>query len=185
MRYADERKMDISNGEGIGISLFVQGCHFHCKNCFNSNTWDFSGGKEWTKQKEYEFLKLADNPYIKRISILGGEPLADENLSGILPLVNKIRYLYGDTKTIWLYSGFYWEEIFEPSFTEQTEDWIRNYLQMCEIRKQIIAQCNVMIDGRFVEELKNLSLMWRGSSNQSVINVRESLAQNKIVLYCE
>ena len=83
MRYAQIRSMDISNGEGIGVSLFVQGCHFHCKNCFNSETWDFAGGKAWTDSTEEKFLQLINRPYIKRVSILGGEPLADENVETI------------------------------------------------------------------------------------------------------
>ena len=94
MRYAQIRSMDISNGEGIGVSLFVQGCHFHCINCFNSETWDFTGGKPWTDSTEEKFLQLIDRPYIKRISILGGEPLADENVETIYTLINKISAGY-------------------------------------------------------------------------------------------
>ena len=103
--------MDISNGEGIGVALFVQGCHFHCYNCFNPETWDFNGGKEWIQEVEDKFIELASRPYIQRISILGGEPLADENLDGVLKLVNKFRLLFPD-KTIWLYTGYTWEDIF-------------------------------------------------------------------------
>lgn len=106
MRYAQIRKMDISNGEGIGISLFVQGCHFHCKNCFNQETWDFKGGKEWTPAVEEGFIKLAGKPYIKRISILGGEPLADENVKAVYDLIVHLREIYGDSKEIWLYTGY-------------------------------------------------------------------------------
>ena len=101
MRYASIRSMDISNGEGVGISLFVQGCHFHCKNCFNKDTWDFNGGKEWTQDTEDKLIELANKPYIKRLSILGGEPLADENLDGVLHLVDRFRLLL-PSKTIWL-----------------------------------------------------------------------------------
>lgn len=182
MRYASIRSMDISNGEGVGISLFVQGCHFHCKNCFNPETWDFDGGKEWTPEVEDTFIELASRPYIKRISLLGGECLADENLDGVLNLVNKIRLLLPE-KSIWLYTGFYWEEIFEPIFTEQSQDWIDNYLMQCEIRKQIISQSNVLIDGRYVDNLRDLSLKWIGSKNQSVIDVKKSLRENRIILY--
>ena len=83
MRYSQIREMDISNGEGIGVSLFVQGCHFHCKGCFNQETWDFNGGKQWTKETKNKFVELAGKPYVKRISILGGEPLADENITEV------------------------------------------------------------------------------------------------------
>ena len=159
--------MDITNGKGLGISLFVQGCHFHCKNCFNSSTWDFDGGKEWTKDKKQEFLELAKNPRIKRISLLGGEPLAEENLVDVLDLVNEIRLSFPE-KNIWLYSGFTWFEALSN-----------------DLRHKIIEQCDVMVDGRFVDELKDLSLAYRGSSNQRVIDVQESLKQNKIILYCD
>ena len=91
MRYASIRKLDISNGEGVGVALFVQGCPFACKNCFNSDTWDFNGGKEWTQETEDKLVELASRPYIKRLSILGGEPLVDENLDGVLHLVDRFR----------------------------------------------------------------------------------------------
>lgn len=105
IRYAQIRSLDLSNGEGIGVALFVQGCNFHCKNCFNPETWDFNGGKEWTQEVKNKFLELANRPYIKRISILGGEPLADENIDDVLDLVNKIRHSL-PKKTIWLYTGY-------------------------------------------------------------------------------
>lgn len=175
--------MDISNGEGIGIALFVQGCPFHCYNCFNPETWDFNGGKEWTHEVEDNFIELASRPYIKRISILGGEPLADENLDGVLRLVNKIRLLFGNSKTIWIYTGFYWEEIFEPSFTDQTEEWINDYLQQCEKRKQIISDGDVLIDGRYVDTQRDISLKWCGSINQSVIDIQQSLQKGEVVLW--
>ena len=98
MRYASIRELDISNGEGVGVALFVQGCHFHCYNCFNSETWDFNGGKEWTPEVKEKFLELIDRPYIKRVSILGGEPLADENLDGVLDLVTEINKRYNFQK---------------------------------------------------------------------------------------
>ena len=91
MRYAQIRSMDISNGEGVGIALFVQGCHFHCKNCFNQDTWDFNGGKEWTRKTKNEFLELIEKPYIKRISFLGGECLADENLEEVYDLIKNVK----------------------------------------------------------------------------------------------
>ena len=110
MRYAQIRSMDISNGEGVGVSLFVQGCPFHCKNCFNSETWDFNGGKEWTEKTKNKFMELIDRPYIKRVSFLGGECLADQNLDEVLKLVKQIRISFPE-KTIWLYTGFCWNDI--------------------------------------------------------------------------
>lgn len=184
MRYNQIRECDIANGESIGIALFVQGCHFKCKNCFNTETWDFNGGKEWTPEIENKFIELANRPYIKRISILGGEPLADENLDEVLNLVNKIRLLFPQ-KTIWLYTGFYWEEIFEPYFADQSQEYIDNYLKLCETRKQIISNCDVLVDGRYVDSLRNIIAKWRGSTNQRVIDIKKSLNGNQIVLYCD
>lgn len=172
MRYNQIRECDIANGEGIGVALFVQGCHFKCKNCFNPETWDFNGGKEWTPEVEDKFIELANRPYIKRISLLGGECLADENLDGVLNLVNKIRLLMPE-KTIWLYTGYTWEEIYNcMSF---------NIMK----RRQIIYNCDVLVDGRYIDSQRDISLKWRGSLNQRVINVQESLKQNKIILYCD
>jgi len=168
IRYAKIRSMDISNGEGIGISLFTQGCHFHCKNCFNTQAWDFDGGKAWSEEVKNDFVRLAANPHIKRISLLGGEPLAIENLDGVLDLVNEIRLSYPQ-KNIWLYSGFTWDEVFNGDN---------------EIRKEIISKCDVMIDGRYVDELRDISLKWKGSTNQNVIDIQESIKQERLVLYC-
>lgn len=111
MRYAQIRSMDISNGEGVGVSLFVQGCPFHCKNCFNSETWDFNGGKEWTEKTKNKFMELIDRPYIKRVSFLGGECLADQNLDEVLKLVKQIRISF-PKKTIWL-----WQRCFTSIYT--------------------------------------------------------------------
>lgn len=173
MKYAQIREMDISNGEGIGIALFVQGCSFHCYNCFNPETWDFSSGKEWTPEVENEFIKLAKRPYIKRVSILGGEPLVEKNLDGVLNLVNKIGLLLPE-KTIWIYSGFAWDEI----FTEQVAD------KEQAKRREIISKCDVWVDGRYIDSQKDISLKWRGSKNQRVINIEESLKKGEVVLWC-
>lgn len=150
MRYAKIRKMDISNGEGIGVALFLQGCHFHCKGCFNTETWDFNGGKEWTLEIEDMFMELIDKPYIKRISILGGEPL-DQTVE-LTELLRKIKIKYPN-KTIWLYTGFKYEDIKD-----------------CEILKYI----DVIVDGQYKEELKDLKLEFRGSSNQRIIKIKTS-----------
>lgn len=186
MRYAQIRSMDISNGEGVGVSLFVQGCPFHCKNCFNSDTWDFNGGKEWTEKTKNKFMELIDRPYIKRVSFLGGECLADQNLDGVLDLIKEIRISFPE-KTIWLYTGFEWNQIMnikvmQPIFScEDLENKIQNVLK----RQEIIKQCDVLVDGEYIDEQKDLSLKFRGSSNQRVIDVKQSLTQNKVVLYCD
>ena len=177
--------MDISNGEGVGVALFVQGCHFHCYNCFNPDTWDFNSGKEWTQDTEDKLIELANKPYIKRLSILGGEPLADENLDGVLHLVDRFRLSFPN-KSIWIYSGFTWESImnYEPS---ETDDF--DYIEesciggLYEKRKEIVSQCDVMVDGRYIDSQRDISLKWRGSSNQRVIDVKKSLECGEIVLW--
>lgn len=181
IRYASIRNLDISNGEGVGVALFVQGCHFHCYNCFNPNTWDFNGGKEWTKQKEKEFLELVNRPYIKRISLLGGEPLADENLDSMLKLVNKINVLFPQ-KTIWIYTGYTFEQIMNPIVTDDFNPERDNLISK---RKEIVKQCDVLVDGRYIEEQRDITLKWRGSKNQRVIDVQKSLQTNSVVLHCD
>lgn len=168
MRYASIRSMDISNGEGVGVSLFVQGCHFHCKNCFNQDTWDFSGGKEWNREIEDEFMKLVSHPYIKRVSLLGGEPLADENVLDIMRLINRIKTECPDKK-IWCYTGYTWEQIFPI---------VNPYLNLTQAemtRQNAVKNCDILVDGRFVEEEKDLSLEFRGSKNQKIIDVKERI----------
>ena len=168
MRYASIRSMDISNGEGVGVSLFVQGCHFHCKNCFNQDIWDFSGGKEWNREIEDEFMKLVNRPYIKRVSLLGGEPLADENVLDIMRLINRIKTECPDKK-IWCYTGYTWEQIFPI---------VNPYLNLTQAemtRQNAVKNCDILVDGRFVEEEKDLSLEFRGSKNQRIIDVKERI----------
>ena len=178
--------MDISNGEGVGIALFVQGCHLRCYNCFNKDTWDFNGGKEWTPEVEDKFIELASRPYIKRISILGGEPLADENLDGVLNLVNKIRLLL-PSKTIWLYSGYTFEECqpFSEDSILKPNDFAPSLQKILKKRWEIIKSVDVLVDGRYIDSQRNPFKKWAGSDNQRVISIPESLKQNKIVLYCD
>ena len=179
MRYAQIRSMDISNGEGVGVSLFVQGCDRHCFNCFNSETWDFNGGKEWTEETKNKFIKLIDKPYINRISVLGGEPLAEQNLDEVLSLIKEIRISFPE-KTIWLYTGYEWNQIMSPATTDDLKSTI-----IAEQRKEIISNVDVLVDGEYIDEQKDLTLKWRGSKNQNCIDVKQSLAQNKMVLYCD
>ena len=178
MNYAQIRSMDISNGEGIGVSLFVQGCDFHCKNCFNSETWEFSKGHEWYDKTKNKFLKLIEKPFIQRISILGGEPLHPKNVQNVLKIVDEIRVSY-PAKNIWLYTGYTWEQIMHPVITDINSE----QLKMLQMRKELASKCDVLIDGRYIDELRDVSLHWRGSSNQRVINVQETLKQNQIVLW--
>lgn len=190
IRYAQIRSLDLSNGEGVGIALFVQGCHFHCPNCFNPETWDYNGGKEWTEEVKNEFLELANRPYIKRISILGGEPLAEENLDDVLDLVNKIR-LSSPQKSIWLYTGYKVvsvdSEYGSIIFDRDNEDIIKQFTYKSVInhnkRINIASMCDVIVDGRYVDSQRNISLSYRGSQNQRLIDVKQSLQKGEIVLW--
>lgn len=177
MRYASMRSLDISNGENIGVSLFVQGCHFHCYNCFNSNTWDFDSGKEWTEETENKFMELINRPYIKRISILGGEPLADENVVTINTLLTQIKKDFSN-KIIWIYSGYTWEQIFDNHQHVEVSSINKN-------RQDVIFNSDILVDGRFINSKKDITLKWRGSSNQRVIDIKKSIKENKIILYCD
>ena len=180
MRYSSMRHLAISNGEGVGVSLFVQGCPFHCFGCFNSDTWDFNGGKEWTEKAKDKFIKLINRPYIKRISFLGGECLAEQNLDEILSLIKLIRNSFPE-KTIWLYTGYQISEIVKQ---EQYEK-VSGIPDIWSKRWEIISNVNVIVDGEYIDEERDVTLKWRGSKNQRVIDVQQSLTQNKLVLYCD
>ena len=163
MRYSQIIPFDVCNGKGIGLSLFVQGCKFHCKGCFNSETWNFDGGKEWNEEIKNKFFELINRPYIKRVSILGGEPLADENISEIYNLISEIKERFPD-KDIWLYSGYTLEEI---------QEWKAG---MC-----VLEYVDVLVDGPYIEEQRDISLHWRGSKNQRIIDVKETLKQGRVI----
>ena len=185
MRYSKIREMDVSNGEGLGVSLFVQGCHFHCRGCFNPETWDFSGGKEWTKEIKDTFIKLAGKQFIQRISILGGEPLCPENVIEVSSIISKMKSLYPQKK-IWVYTGYKFETILDSKidFYNTDEFWYR--LQIKKIRQDIIKNIDILVDGQFQldnQDLYNEHIVWAGSTNQRIIDVKESLKQDKIILY--
>ena len=177
MRYAQITPFEVCNGKGAGVSLFVQGCHFHCKGCFNQESWSFCGGKEWTEEIEDKFFESIEMPYIKRVTVLGGEPLANENAPDVFKLITKIKNRFPN-KSIWLYTGYKWEHIFYPVVTDDFNPE-RDFVIDC--RKRIVEMCDVLVDGRFVEELKDLTLKFCGSSNQRIIKVKETLEHGNIV----
>lgn len=166
MRYNKIRKMDISNGEGVRVSIFVQGCHFHCKGCFNPETWDFEGGKEFTHNTLATLLDLCSNETRKGLSILGGEPLNDENYDGVLEIVEGFRECkYTKNKDIWLWTGYEIEDILKD-----------------ERKKNILKYVDYIVCGPFIESRKNLKLKWAGSDNQRWIDVKKTLKENKVIL---
>ena len=160
MRYNLIRKMDISNGPGVRVSIFMQGCAFHCKNCFNPNTWDFNAGQEFNQNTIDEVLDLCKEGHIKGLSILGGEPMHPNNIEGTTKLAKAFKEKYPD-KSIWAWSGF--------KFDEDLKD------------KEVMNYIDVLVDGQYKDELHDFTLKWRGSSNQRVIDVQESLKENKVV----
>lgn len=160
MRYNLIRKMDISNGPGVRVSIFMQGCAFHCKNCFNPNTWDFNGGQEFNQETIDEVLDLCKEGHIKGLSILGGEPMHPNNIEGTTKLAKAFKERYPD-KSIWAWSGF--------KFDEGLKD------------KEVMNYIDVLVDGQYKDELHDFTLKWRGSSNQRVIDVKESLKEDKVV----
>lgn len=159
MRYNKIRKMDISDGPGIRVSIFMQGCAFHCKNCFNPETHDFNGGKEFTEETIDKILELCDNDTIEGLSILGGEPMHPTNIEGTTRLAKAFKEVYPN-KTIWVWSGFLFDR-------DLKNEEVLNYI-------------DVLVDGQYVDELHNPTLKWRGSENQRVIDVQKSLKTGKV-----
>lgn len=161
MNYAAIKKTDIANGPGVRVSLFVSGCRRHCKGCFNSETWDFNYGNLFGKSTMNEILEALDKEYIEGFSILGGEPFENENKETVYNVIRTVKEKFPQ-KTIWCYSGFCFEELAESS---------RNILELVD----------VLVDGAFVEEKKNLRLKFRGSENQRIIDVKKSLEKGETV----
>lgn len=169
--YAKIKKFSIENGVGIRTSVFFSGCPFNCKNCFNKDIQDFNVGKPCGMDM-YNEIAGSMNEHIRGLSILGGSPLCDQNCEDTFTLVKMFKKDF-PSKDIWVYTGFTWEQI-----------WLHNdFYSQC--RQAILQEIDVLVDGRFIEEEKDLTLKWRGSKNQRVISVQQSLAQKRVVLYDE
>ena len=180
MRYASIRELDISNGSGVGVSLFVQGCEFHCDGCFNTETWDFDGGEEWTDTIEQELFALINRPFIKRWSVLGGEPLHNNNILTVYNLCKKVKETYPD-KQIWLYTGYKFEDIWIPRGSVIPQ----NCNPTRDLRNGILKYIDVLVDGQYIHQQRDITLAFRGSSNQRLIDVQKTLYYNSIVLFEE
>lgn len=170
MNYADIRPIDVANGPGIRVSLFVSGCTHHCKECFNPETWDFEYGSPFGEEEIRAVLGHLSKPYIKGLSLLGGEPFEPRNQSGVLELTRRVREQFPE-KDIWCYSGF----LFEQLAAGKVGDYSRALLE----------QLDVLVDGPFVLEQKDLSLRFRGSANQRILDVAASLEQGQPVPWDE
>ena len=173
MNYADIKRIDVANGPGVRVSLFVSGCTHHCKGCFNEVTWDFKYGNPFTEKEMDQIIEYLDHEYIKGLTILGGEPFEHVNQIGLLPLLRRVREKYPE-KSIWCFSGYLFDQ---EIVGEMAEKW--------EETREMLSYLDVIVDGRFVEERKNLSVRFRGSDNQRIIQVQESLQKGEIVYWDE
>lgn len=170
MNYAAIKKNDIANGPGVRVSLFVSGCRHHCRNCFNREAWDFSYGQPFTQETVDELLTALSPSYVAGLSLLGGEPLEPENQEALLSLVRRFRERF-PYKNLWCYTGFTFET-----------DLLTGTVGNPETLRSLLSCIDVLVDGRFVEELKDAGLIFRGSSNQNIIDVPKSLKAGKTVL---
>lgn len=171
MNYAEIKSCDIANGLGVRVSLFVSGCTHHCKNCFNEMTWDFNYGEVFDESVEAKIIDALKPDHISGLTLLGGEPMEPSNQRALLPLVKKVKALYPN-KDIWMYSGY----IFDQELLQDSR-------ARCEVTDELLSYIDVLVDGRFVEALKDISLKFRGSSNQRIIDVPASLKSGRVVLY--
>lgn len=171
MNYADIKQYDVANGPGVRVSLFVSGCTHHCKECFNPETWDFGYGEPFTEETIERILGYMEPDYVKGLTLLGGEPFEHSNQQGLLPLVRKVRKTYPG-KNIWCFSGYDFEK---DILGYMISDW--------EETKELLGYIDVLVDGEFVIDKKDLGLAFKGSSNQRTILVPESLKNGKICLW--
>ncbi len=171
MNYGEIKNFDIANGEGVRVSLFVSGCTHHCKNCFNPETWSFDFGKPFTEKTEQDILLWLAPDYIDGLSLLGGEPFEPANQKSLLPFLKKVKQQYPD-KTIWCYTGY----IFDSELLCESR-------ARCEYTDEMLSLIDVLVDGEFKQELYDISLAFRGSSNQRIIDVKASLKENRVILY--
>lgn len=178
MNYHNITYPDMNNGDGLRVVLWLSGCSHHCFNCQNPQTWNPNSGIPFDESAKEELFRELNKDYISGLTLTGGDPLHENNLDGVLNLVNKIRLLYGDAKTIWLYTGYKWEQMFNGGvYTSKEHAGLK--------RRNIVKQCNVLVDGEYIDSQRNIALRWRGSKNQRVINVKETLEKEEIILWTE
>ena len=167
MNYEKIDKCSVSNGIGVRTVLWVSGCDIHCKNCHNQSTWDFNSGIPFTDDTMQEILYDLSKPYIKGLTLSGGHPLDPQNAPEVLKIVKRVKMVFPN-KDIWIYSGYEWENIIKD-----------------ETLREILKYTDVLVDGAYVDELRYISLPFRGSSNQRIIDVEKSLTENKVILWQE
>ena len=170
--YANIKPLDIADGEGVRVTLFVSGCRNHCEGCFQPETWCFTYGQPYTDQTEQQLIDALRPDYVDGLTLLGGEPFEPENQRVLVGLIDRVRKTY-PKKTIWAYSGYVLEDI------------LSDHHPHCEYTEKMLAGIDVLVDGRFDESLKDISLVFRGSANQRVIDLRRTLREGRIVKYIE
>ncbi len=171
MNYGEIKNCDIANGEGVRVSLFVSGCTHHCKNCFNAETWDFNYGKPFTKEAEDLIIEYLSQDYIDGLSLLGGEPFEPDNQRALLPFLRRVRETL-PKKTVWCYTGY----LFDDELLSESR-------ARCECSDEMLSLIVVLVDGEFKQDLYDISLEFRGSSNQRIIDVKQSLEEGTIVFH--
>lgn len=171
MHYGEIKNCDIANGEGVRVTLFVSGCTNHCKNCFQPQTWAFDYGEPFTKKTEDALLAMLTPDYINGLTVLGGEPFEPENQRALLPFLRRVRAELPQ-KTIWSFTGFTWEDLHTDGSHPR-----------CEVTDELLSLLDVLIDGRYEETLHDISLRFRGSSNQRILDVPRSLEAGQAVLW--
>ena len=173
MYYSEVKECDIANGPGVRVTIFVSGCTHHCKGCFNEMTWDFRYGREFTKEDIEKIIKLLEPSYIAGLTLLGGEPMEYRNQQGLLPLLRRVKEQYPE-KTIWCYTGYLYDK-----------DILDDFCGKWEETREMLSYLDVIVDGEFVEAQKDISLRFRGSSNQRIIDVKKSREAAEIVMWAD
>lgn len=174
MNYHNITYPDMNNGSGLRVVLWLSGCSHKCKGCQNSQTWDANSGIPFDESAKEELFRELNKDYISGLTLTGGDPLHEANLDGVLDLVNRIR-LSSSQKSIWLYTGFTWEDILDENY---------NFLEMHDaLRQAIVAQCDVLVDGKYIDKQRDITLPYRGSSNQRLIDIQKTLQKGEIVLW--
>ena len=172
MHYGNIKKLDIADGDGVRVTLFVSGCRNRCEHCFQPETWDFDYGKPFTEETVQELLTALAPSYVDGLTLLGGEPFEPENQRELVKLLRRVREAF-PKKNVWSYSGYTLEQLCGDGHPN------------CEVTREMLSMIDVLVDGRFVEALKDISLRFRGSSNQRIIDLKQTKVANEIVLYCE
>lgn len=167
MYYGKIREVDIANGTGVRVTLFVSGCRNHCKNCFQPETWDFNYGELYTEQTEQHIIESLSKPYIQGLTLLGGEPFEPENQRELVRLLRKVKIIYPE-KDVWCYTGYTIEQLLT-----------QNSRCRCEVTDEMLSLIDVLVDGRYVDEQKDISLKFRGSSNQRIIDMKKERARDE------